>query len=75
MRTADIRTRWLDFFAERDHQVVPSASLVSPDPSIRSSPWNLAVDRCQKSGSRRIIDQPSSVSVSSKTRLTPRTSK
>ncbi|MFD1719176.1 alanine--tRNA ligase [Georgenia deserti] len=34
MRTADIRTRWLDFFAERDHQVVPSASLVSPDPSI-----------------------------------------
>ncbi|MFC7406166.1 alanine--tRNA ligase [Georgenia alba] len=34
MRTADIRTRWLNFFAARDHEVVPSASLVSPDPSI-----------------------------------------
>ncbi|GAA4424330.1 alanine--tRNA ligase [Georgenia halophila] len=34
MRTADIRTRWLDFFAQRDHKVVPSTSLVSPDPSI-----------------------------------------
>ncbi|PFG33083.1 alanine--tRNA ligase [Sanguibacter antarcticus] len=33
MRTADIRQRWLDYFAERDHTVVPSASLVSPDPS------------------------------------------
>ncbi|ROS74556.1 alanine--tRNA ligase [Cellulomonas sp. PhB143] len=34
MRTAEIRKRWLDFFAEREHTVVPSASLVSPDPSI-----------------------------------------
>ncbi|GAA4286015.1 alanine--tRNA ligase [Georgenia daeguensis] len=34
MRTAEIRTRWLDYFAKNDHQVVPSASLVSPDPSI-----------------------------------------
>ncbi|MEP7763972.1 alanine--tRNA ligase [Sanguibacter sp. 25GB23B1] len=33
MRTADIRQRWLDYFAERDHTVVPSASLISPDPS------------------------------------------
>jgi alanyl-tRNA synthetase len=33
MRTAEIRRRWLDFFAERDHTVVPSASLISPDPS------------------------------------------
>ena len=33
MRTAEIRQRWLDFFAERDHTVVPSASLISPDPS------------------------------------------
>jgi len=33
MRTAEIRRRWLDFFAERDHTVVPSSSLISPDPS------------------------------------------
>lgn len=33
MRTAEIRRRWLDFFEQRDHAVVPSASLVSPDPS------------------------------------------
>ncbi|KGM15907.1 alanyl-tRNA synthetase, partial [Actinotalea fermentans ATCC 43279 = JCM 9966 = DSM 3133] len=33
MRTAEIRRRWLDFFAERGHTVVPSASLISPDPS------------------------------------------
>jgi len=33
MRTAEIRRRWLDFFAQRDHTVVPSASLISPDPS------------------------------------------
>ncbi|WP_265521280.1 alanine--tRNA ligase [Oerskovia flava] len=33
MRTAEIRKRWLDYFAERDHVVVPSASLISPDPS------------------------------------------
>lgn len=34
MQTADIRQRWLDFFAERGHTVVPSASLVSDDPSL-----------------------------------------
>ena len=34
MNTADIRQRWLDFFAERGHTVVPSASLVSDDPSL-----------------------------------------
>lgn len=33
MRTAEIRKRWLTYFAERDHAVVPSASLISPDPS------------------------------------------
>lgn len=33
MRTAEIRRRWLEFFAERGHTVVPSASLISPDPS------------------------------------------
>ncbi|EYR62816.1 alanyl-tRNA synthetase [Actinotalea ferrariae CF5-4] len=33
MRTAEIRRRWLDYFEARDHAVVPSASLVSPDPS------------------------------------------
>ena len=34
MKTADIRQRWLDYFAERGHTVVPSASLVSDDPSL-----------------------------------------
>ncbi|MBI9115343.1 alanine--tRNA ligase [Sanguibacter suaedae] len=34
MRTAEIRQRWLDYFAERDHTVVPSASLVSEDPTL-----------------------------------------
>ncbi len=34
MQTADIRQRWLDFFAERGHAVVPSASLVSDDPTL-----------------------------------------
>ena len=34
MRTAEIRKRWLDYFASQDHEIVPSVSLVSPDPSI-----------------------------------------
>ncbi|WP_024288226.1 alanine--tRNA ligase [Cellulomonas sp. KRMCY2] len=33
MRTAEIRRRWLDYFEQRDHTVVPSSSLISPDPS------------------------------------------
>ncbi len=34
MRTADIRQRWLDYFESKDHVIVPSVPLVSPDPSI-----------------------------------------
>ncbi|MFC8598885.1 alanine--tRNA ligase [Isoptericola sp. NPDC057191] len=34
MRTAEIRKRWLDYFESQGHAVVPSAPLVSPDPSI-----------------------------------------
>ncbi|HRN28908.1 MAG TPA: alanine--tRNA ligase-related protein, partial [Terrimesophilobacter sp.] len=34
MHTADIRRRWLDYFGERGHTVVPSASLVSDDPTV-----------------------------------------
>ncbi|GAA1484974.1 alanine--tRNA ligase [Brachybacterium fresconis] len=34
MRTSEIHRRWLDFFAKKQHEVVPSASLVSNDPSI-----------------------------------------
>ncbi|MDO9396490.1 MAG: alanine--tRNA ligase, partial [Herbiconiux sp.] len=34
MQTAEIRSRWLDFFGDRGHTVVPSASLVSEDPSL-----------------------------------------
>jgi alanyl-tRNA synthetase len=34
MRTAEIRRRWLRFFEENGHTVVPSASVISDDPSI-----------------------------------------
>ena len=34
METAEIRRRWLSFFEGKDHTVVPSASLVSPDPTL-----------------------------------------
>jgi alanyl-tRNA synthetase len=34
VQTADIQRRWLTFFGERGHTVVPSASLVSDDPSL-----------------------------------------
>jgi alanyl-tRNA synthetase len=34
MRTADIRQRWIDYFAANDHHIEPSTSLVSPDPSL-----------------------------------------
>ncbi|GMA37728.1 hypothetical protein GCM10025876_39320 [Demequina litorisediminis] len=34
MRTADIRQRWIDYFESKDHHIEPSASLVSPDPSL-----------------------------------------
>jgi len=34
METADIQHRWLTYFADRGHTVVPSASLVSDDPTL-----------------------------------------
>lgn len=34
MKTAEIQRRWLNFFASKDHVVVPSASLISEDPSL-----------------------------------------
>ncbi|MET8491502.1 alanine--tRNA ligase [Streptomyces griseoflavus] len=34
MRTAEIRRRFLDFFAERGHTAVPSAPLPTPDPTL-----------------------------------------
>ncbi|MEU7052246.1 alanine--tRNA ligase [Streptomyces eurythermus] len=34
MRTTEIRRRFLDFFAERGHTVVPSAPLPTPDPTL-----------------------------------------
>jgi alanyl-tRNA synthetase len=33
MKTAEVKKRWLDYFASKGHVVVPSASLISPDPS------------------------------------------
>src|SRR5690625_3613187 len=34
MQTHEIARRWTAFFEKHDHTVVPSASLVSPDPSL-----------------------------------------
>lgn len=34
MRSADIRTTWLEYFKSKDHHIAPSVSLISPDPSI-----------------------------------------
>ncbi|WP_349827990.1 alanine--tRNA ligase [Brevibacterium litoralis] len=34
MKTAEIKRRWLDFFEKNGHTVVPSASVISSDPSI-----------------------------------------
>ena len=34
MDTAEIQRRWLTYFGDRGHQVVPSASLVSDDPTL-----------------------------------------
>ncbi len=34
MQTADIHSRFLRYFERRDHEIVPSASLVSDDPAI-----------------------------------------
>ncbi|WP_167202257.1 alanine--tRNA ligase [Actinomyces respiraculi] len=34
MRTSEIRSRWLGYFAANGHEIRPSVSLVSPDPSI-----------------------------------------
>ena len=34
MKTAEIRRRFLDFFASRDHEVVPSAPLLYNDPTL-----------------------------------------
>ena len=34
METAEIRRRWLDFFASRGHTIVPSAPLIHDDPNL-----------------------------------------
>ncbi|MFZ9283136.1 MAG: alanine--tRNA ligase [Candidatus Nanopelagicales bacterium] len=34
MKSAEIRQRFLDFFAKEGHTVVPSASLIAPDPTL-----------------------------------------
>ncbi|GAA1218101.1 alanine--tRNA ligase [Rhodoglobus aureus] len=34
MQTADIQNRWLTYFGDRGHTIVPSASLVSDDPTL-----------------------------------------
>jgi len=34
VQTADIQRRWLEFFGQRGHTVVPSASLIADDPTV-----------------------------------------
>ena len=34
MKSHEIARRWLDFFSDKGHTVVPSASLVTNDPSL-----------------------------------------
>ena len=34
METAEIKRRWLRFFGDRGHTVVPSASLLLDDPNL-----------------------------------------
>jgi alanyl-tRNA synthetase len=34
MESAEIRRRWLSFYEERGHTVVPSASLIADDPTL-----------------------------------------
>ena len=34
MKTAEIKRRWLSFFEGKDHTVVPSAPLISQDPTL-----------------------------------------
>jgi alanyl-tRNA synthetase len=34
MKTAEIKRRWLDFFEKKGHTVVPSAPLISQDPTL-----------------------------------------
>ncbi len=34
METAEIKRRWLQFFSESEHAVVPSASLIADDPNL-----------------------------------------
>ena len=34
MKTAEIAQRYLDYFEKNDHVIVPSASLVTDDPSL-----------------------------------------
>ncbi len=34
MKTAEIKRRWLEFFERKGHTVVPSAPLISQDPTL-----------------------------------------
>jgi alanyl-tRNA synthetase len=34
MESAEIRRRWLEFFGDRGHEIVPSASLIADDPTL-----------------------------------------
>src|SRR4028119_576593 len=54
--------------------VTPLSWDTSPVDSTASGPRKRAVERCEKSSSRRIIDQPASSKSRSKTRVIPATS-
>ena len=42
MESAEIRRRWLSFYEERGHTVVPSASLIADDPTLLLVPAGMA---------------------------------
>ena len=54
MESAEIRRRWLRFFEERGHTVVPSASLIADDPTIGETAKGAGWSRQIKIGKTKV---------------------
>ncbi|MEO6957304.1 MAG: alanine--tRNA ligase, partial [Antricoccus sp.] len=62
MKTSDIRSRFLNYFAQYDHTIVPSASLISPDPTLLLVPAGMVPFKPYFSGELKPIwDRATSV--------------
>ena len=63
METAEIRSRWLRFFEERGHAVVPSASLLArrPQPAVRQRRHGAVQAVLPRPGARRRAPRATSV--------------